>query len=186
MSLLRRLIGKKGVDDLRVHLRISPKFRDLRPFRSKPLSVGVTVLDDQRVQSLRVGQDDPITDRRPVVEQVERVASDLELLEQRIDCLGKMVEGVTVHCWRRRITLSETREVRCDDVIARRQQGDQRVELPRRRREPVQQHDGGRALGARLPDRRFRPVDLGAVIGGRRRGRGDRACRRRGARKRRA
>ena len=36
VSLLRRLIGKKGVDDLRVRLRISPKFGDLRPFRPSP------------------------------------------------------------------------------------------------------------------------------------------------------
>jgi hypothetical protein len=103
--------------------------------------VGDGVLNDQRGQPLgmREGQTKP--DRAAVVLQVQGVARDVPLLQESIDDLGEAIEGIAERTRRRRVTASEPRVVRGDQMKSVGQSRHEIAEHDRRRGEAVQQDE---------------------------------------------
>jgi hypothetical protein len=121
-------------------------------------------------------------DRAAVILQIEAVAVGAAFAEQGAGRFGQMVEGVGILRGRRRVALAKTRVVGRNHMAARREKWDQRLEHARGRWEAVQEHDDWRVFGTGLAVKNADPVDHGAVVGDRRRGRGKRR-RLRGARR---
>ena len=101
------------------------------------------VLHDDRGQSFGVPQREPESDRRAEVHHVDRELVDSELLEQAVDHVGQVVEGVAERGPVRHRAVAERGIVRGDDAVGVREPGDQVAEHARGGGEAVQQeHDG--------------------------------------------
>src|SRR5271156_5355892 len=109
-------------------------------------------------------QDDAKADRPAIVMKVEGVFVDLELLEKIVDRLGQIVEGIHIRRWCRSVTLTESWKIRCYQMVACCEQGDERIELARGRGEPVQEHDRWRVLRASLAIENSHTINRHAVI----------------------
>src|ERR1700733_12911841 len=123
-----------------MRFRVGPILRNPGPLGAEAFRIDVGILDDERLQPLRMRRHDAKADRAAIVVKEEGVCVDLELLEKSVDRLGQISKGVIVRRWWRRFTLTESRKIRRYQMIACCKQGDERIELARRRREPVQQH----------------------------------------------
>src|SRR5262249_34711516 len=92
---LRRFIREKLSQRLGVLSRpVFPVRLERSPEVAQPLFVGVAVLHDQGLHSLRVFYREAIADRRAVVLNVEAVAFELQSLREYVDYVGQVVDGV--------------------------------------------------------------------------------------------
>ena len=82
MTLFGGFEREERIDHFGMRFRVGPVPGDAGPLRAEAFLVGVGVLDDQRLQPLRMGQDHAKADRRAIVVKVEGVVADLELVEQ--------------------------------------------------------------------------------------------------------
>jgi len=110
-------------------------------------------------------RDDAKADRPAIVMKVEGVFVDVELLEKLVDRLGQIVEGVHIRRWWRGFTLTESWKIRRYQMIACCEQGDERIELARGRRKPVQEHDRRRVLRTSFAIENSDAINRLAVIG---------------------
>jgi hypothetical protein len=112
----------------------------------EPLNVGITALGDDRSDAVGVAQRQPPANRCAVVLDVDRVPLQTEVVKQRVDVVGEVVEGVLelVDAWHVRV--AEAGVVGGDDVVAVGQRRDQVAVLVRAGRCAVQQ-DHGRSGG---------------------------------------
>ena len=166
VALLRALERREGLEDLWMCLRVSPVLGNPGPLGAKTLFIGVCVLDDDTANPFGMLHHNPKADRTAVILHVKEVAVDLELLEQRVGGLGEMVEGVAILSRRRRIALPKARIVGCNEVVAGREERDERIEHPRGRGKSVQQDDGRRILWPGFTIENADAIDLCALIGG--------------------
>jgi uncharacterized OB-fold protein len=79
-----------------MRFRIGPILRNTGPLGAEPFLIGIGILDDKRLQPLRMRRDDAEADRAAIVMKVEAVFVDLELLEKTVDRLGQIVKRVRV------------------------------------------------------------------------------------------
>ena len=110
-------------------------------------------------------QDDAKTDRATIVVKVESAFLDLELFEKIVDRLGQIVKGIHIRRWWRGVTLTESWKIRCYQMIACCEQGDERIELARGRGETVQEHDRRRVLRTSFAIENPDTINCRAVIG---------------------
>src|SRR5262249_45114494 len=101
--------------------------------------VGVAVLYHQSGDAFRVQQRQPVPDRRSVVHHVERVFPDLQLIEQLVDEIRHVGEGVREVLTIRKAALAVARVIRGDQAKRRGQSRNQLTKHVGRRRKPVQQ-----------------------------------------------
>jgi hypothetical protein len=76
--------------------RIGPILRNGSPLGAQAFLIRIGILDDKRLQPLRMRRDDAKADRPAIVMKVEGVFVDLELLEKLVDRLGQIVKGVHI------------------------------------------------------------------------------------------
>src|SRR5882757_6037815 len=138
MTLFGRSPRHKRVEHLGMRLRIGPILRDAGPLRAQALLIGVGILDNESLHPIRMLQNHAQTDWPAVVMKEEDAFVDLELIEEIVGRLGKMVESIRIGRWQRGITLTEARKVRCDQMIAWCKQWDERIELARGGRKAMQ------------------------------------------------
>src|SRR3984885_12602264 len=146
VTLFGRRERHERVEHLRVSFRIGPMLRDAGPLGAQAFLIPFGVWDDKRLQPFRMRRHDVKADRPAIVMKEKRVFADLELLEKFVARLRQIIEGVLIRRWWRGVTLTKSRKIRRYQMIACREQGDERVKLARRRREAVQQHDRRRVL----------------------------------------
>ena len=65
--------------------RIGPVLRNAGPLGAQAFLIDIGILDDKRLQPLRMRRDDAKADRPAVVMKVEGVLVDLELLEKSVE-----------------------------------------------------------------------------------------------------
>jgi hypothetical protein len=106
-----------------MRFRIGPILRNAGPLGAQAFLIGIGILDDKRLQPLRMRRDDAKADRPAIVMKEEGVFVDLELLEKAVDRLGQIVKGVRIRRRRRSVTLTESWKIRCYQVIACCEQG---------------------------------------------------------------
>src|SRR5262249_37488682 len=124
---------------------------DRRPGLAESLLVGVAVLDDQRLDRLRMPRRDPEPDRSAVVVHVEAEPLELQRIDQqRVDDLAEVVEGVGEFGRGRPRAVAEADQIGRDDPEPVGEPWDQIAKHVRRRREPVQQYDGWRVARAEI------------------------------------
>ena len=165
MTLFGRGERYEPIEHLRMRFGIGPILRNAGPLGAKAFLIDVGILDDKRLQPLPMRRHDAKADRAAIVMKEERVGVDLELLEESADRLGKIVEGVHVGRRRRSVAPTESRKIGRYQMIACREQGDECIELTRRRREAVQQHDRRRVLRTRFAIENSDTIDRHAAIG---------------------
>jgi hypothetical protein len=113
--------------------------------------VGDGVLNDQRLDALRMGQRHAKADRTAVILQVERVTREPERFGEAIHDRGEMVERVG-ECLRvRPVAVAESRIIGRDQMIAVSEPAKERLEHARRRGKSVQKEKRRRFFGAGLP-----------------------------------
>src|SRR5579859_2475292 len=100
----------------RMSLRLGPVLGNTLPPGPETLFISVGVLNDQRLQPIRMSEDQAIADGRTVILHIYAVATDLELFEQLVGRLSQMIEGVVVDRGRRGVALTEARIVGSDQV----------------------------------------------------------------------
>ncbi len=110
-------------------------------------------------------QKDAQADRPAVIMKVEAVFVDFELLKEIVDRLRQVVKGVRIRRSWRGVTLTEAWEVRSYQMIVCREQRDDRIELARGRRKPVQQHQRWRVFWASFPIEDPDAINRHPVIG---------------------
>jgi hypothetical protein len=120
---------KKSVQHLGMSFWIFPIFRDLGLLGTKARFVDVAVLDDERVQSIWVRQNDTEPDRRAVIVEVHGVMCELQLLQEIIYRLGKMIERVSVVGRGGCVAQTESWIIWSDQMILCCEQGNERVKL---------------------------------------------------------
>jgi hypothetical protein len=139
--------------------------RNAGPLGAEAFLIRIGILDDKRSKPFRMHRDYAKADRPAVVMKVEGVFVDLELLEKAVDRPGQIVKGVRIRRRWRGVALTETWKIRRYQMIARRQQGDKRIELARGRREATQEHDRRRVLRTSLAIENSDAVNRHAMIG---------------------
>ena len=165
MTLFGRCERHERIEHFRMRFRIGPILRNGGPLGAQAFLIRIGILDDKRLQPLRMRRDDAKADRPAIVMKVEGVFVDLELLEKIVDRLGQIVEGVHIRRWWRGVTLTESRKIRRYQMIACCEQGDERIELARGRRETVQEHDRRRVLRTSFAIENSDTINRHAVIG---------------------
>src|SRR6266851_9123920 len=98
--------------------RLLPIFLDWVPTIAQALFIGVAILRDDRRDAIRSSQSETESDRRAVVEDVERVAAQSDSLSEVFDHLREMIESVFELCPVRRVREAKAWEVRRDNVEA--------------------------------------------------------------------
>ena len=88
------------------------------------------VLDDERLDPVRMRQSHAKADRTAVVLHVQRVARETERLGEAIHDLGEVIERIRELFRIGPVAVSETRIVRRDQVIPIGQPREQRLEHP--------------------------------------------------------
>src|ERR1700733_5131771 len=131
MTLFGRCERHERIEHFWMRFRIGPILRDAGPLGAQAFLIDIGILDDERLQPLRMRRHDAKADRPAIVMKEEGVWVDLELLEETVDRLGQIVEGVHIRRRRRGVTLTESWKIRCYQMIACCEQGDERIELAR-------------------------------------------------------
>jgi hypothetical protein len=104
------------------------------------------VLNDETFESLRMCEGEPEANRAAVVLHIQTVMSEPDSLREVIDNSGDVVEGVGEDRRLGRVTVTESRVVWRDHMVAVRETGKERLEHPRRGWETVKQQDCRRVL----------------------------------------
>lgn len=84
------------IEYVAVRFRIDPILRDSSPLGPQPLLVDIGILDNERLQPLRVRQDDTKPDWTTIVVKVKRIFVDFKLLKKAVDRLGQVVERIRI------------------------------------------------------------------------------------------
>ena len=126
----------------------------------EPLFIGVPVLHHQGGHAGRVLNGEPVTDRGTVILHVQGVSRQPGLLDELVDHVGHLVEGVGEGVPRRHRALAEPGIVGGDDMVPVRQCRDQVAEHVRAGGKAVQQEHNGRVLRAGLPVEDVEIADL--------------------------
>src|SRR5580692_3907121 len=74
--------------------------------------------------------------------QIQRISVNAQLLKQVVDGRSQVVKGIGIRRRWRGFAVAEAGKVRRHDMIVSGEQGNQTIELTRRRGEAMQQHDG--------------------------------------------
>ena len=98
-----------------------------------------SVLDDESLDSIRMGQGHAKTHGAAVILHVKRVAREPKSLGEVIHGFGDVIERVREFLRVRPVTVSEARIIGRDKVIVIGKLGEEGLEHPRGRRESVQQ-----------------------------------------------
>src|SRR5580704_11224819 len=146
VTLFGRRERHERIEHFRVRFRIGPILRNAGPLGAQALLIRIGILDDKRLQPLRMRQDDAKADRPAIVVKVEGVFIDPELLEKSVDRPGQIVKGVRIRRRWRGVTLTEAWKIRRYQTIACCEQGDKRIELARGGGEAMRQRGGSSAL----------------------------------------
>src|SRR5882762_892186 len=118
---------------------IGPKGPACLPNRSETFLVRHSVLDNERLDSLRMNQDHAKTHGAAVILHVKRVAREPKSFREVIHDFGDVIERVRelFRVWP--VAVSEAGIIRRDKVIAIGKLGEETLKHPRGRRESVQQ-----------------------------------------------
>ena len=138
---------------------VGPERSTRRPEIRQPLGVGDGVLHDQRVHALGVGQGETEPDRAAIVLQVEGVAVGPLLLQEVVDDLRQVVEGIQEHVRCRRGATAEPWIVRRQQMEPVGQTWNQLAEHHRRGRKPMQEDERRVLCVAGLPVENAEAVD---------------------------
>ena len=106
MTLFGRCERHERIEHFRMRFRIGPILRNGGPLGAQAFLIRIGILDDERLQPLRMRRDDAKADRPAIVMKEEGVCVDLELLEETVDRLGQIVKGVHIRRWRRGFALT--------------------------------------------------------------------------------
>jgi hypothetical protein len=90
-----------------------------------------SVLDDESLDPVRMGQGHAKTHGASVILHVKRVAREAESFGEMIHDLGVVIEGIGEYFWVRPVAVSETRVIGRDKVIVIGKPGEQRLEHAR-------------------------------------------------------
>ena len=82
VTLFGRCERHERIEHFRMRFRIGPILRNAGPLGAQAFLIGIGILDDKRLQPLRMRRDDAKADRPAIVMKVEGVFVDLELLEK--------------------------------------------------------------------------------------------------------
>ena len=123
-----------------------------------------SVLDDQGLDPLRVGQGHPETHGAAVILHIKRVVRDAQRFGEVVHDLGVVIERVGELLRVRPVAVAKARVVGRDEVIAIGKPGEERLEHPRGRRKSVQQQKRWRVLRPGLPVKDRETVDLFRAI----------------------
>jgi hypothetical protein len=108
------------------------------------------VLDDERLDSVRMGQGHAKPHGAAVILHVQRVAREPERFGEVIHDLSVVIERIREGFRVRPVAVSEAWVVGRDEVITIGQPGEQRLEHSRRRGQTVEQENGRRIFRAGL------------------------------------
>lgn len=135
---------KKAAQRVSVLLRaICPECFDRIPESPESLIVPISILDDQRLNPIRAPHCNSVPDGGAVVHQVKTVCRYVELVDQSLDDLGKVIEGVFEVLDGRHVALPETGIIGRYHVLLVRERRNEFPEHVRRRRKTVKQNDRG-------------------------------------------
>ena len=112
-----------------MRFRIGPILRNAGPLGARAFLIRIGILNDKRLQPLRMRRDDAKADRSAIVMKVKGVFVDLELFEKSVDRPGQIIKRVRIRRWRRGVTVTKSWKIRCYQMIACCEQGDERIEL---------------------------------------------------------
>jgi hypothetical protein len=124
------------------------------PDAGEPFLVGVAVLDDEEVDGLRAAEREPEADGGSVVLHEQAVAGQSEVVDERLDRAGEVIEGVRPLVGVGRFAVPEARVVRRDQVEPVGERHHQVAVHERRRGESVKEQKGraGRVTGFAIGD----------------------------------
>ena len=122
------------------------------------------ILNDQRLDPLRINQRHTETYRPAVILHVKGIARKPERFGEMIHDFSVVIERVREFFGVWPITVSETGIVRRDQVVAIGETNEKRLEHSRGRRNSVQQQNRRRVLWPCLPVENRQPVDLDRAI----------------------
>ena len=152
-AFVRSAIGPKG----------APRF----PVLSETGVVCDRVLDDESIDSVRVGQDHAKADGATVILHVEGEVGETERFGEVIHDFRDVIEGVREFFRVRPVAVTEARVIGRDQVIAIGKTGKERLEHSRGRRQTVEQENGRSVFRTRLPVENRQPIDLCGAINNR-------------------
>ena len=157
-------IGAKGA---LVGGAIRPKGAARLPDCAQTLVMRDRVLNDQRLDPLRMRERHAEADRAPVILHIERIARQADRLDEVVHDRGDVVEGVGegLRVWP--VAMPESRIVGRDQMVAVGKPGEERLEHPRGRGQTVQQEKRRRIGRPSLPVENGEPVDLCRAVEGR-------------------
>src|SRR5262249_32827488 len=141
--------------------RVLPVSPDRIPAVAQAFLIGITVLGDDRRDSLRMFDREPESRRSAVVEDVYGIGCKADDLGETVDLLGDAIERIAAW-WH--IRLPEPRKVRRDDVEAVRQEGNQLAKHMAGGREAVKQKQFGRACRPALSIKEVEAIDVGRTV----------------------
>src|SRR5882724_2680614 len=110
---------------------IGPKGPPRLPIRPQAFVVRHSVLDDESLDPVRLGQGHSKTNRAPVILHVKRVAREPERFGKMIHDVGIVIERICEFFRVRPVAVSEGRVIRRDKVVAIGKPGEERLEHPR-------------------------------------------------------
>ena len=96
MSLFGGRRRDERIQYIAVRFRINPILRDSGPFDPQTLLVDIGILDNERLQPLRVRQDNAKPDRPTIVVKVKCIFVDFKLFKKAVDRLGQVVERIRI------------------------------------------------------------------------------------------
>jgi len=118
VTLLGRCERHERIEHFRMRFWIGPILHNGNPLGTQAFLIRIGVLDDKRLQPLRMCRDDAKADRPAIVMKVKGVFVDVEVLEKLVDRLGQTVEGVHIRRWWREFTVTESWKIRRYQMIA--------------------------------------------------------------------
>ena len=118
------------------------------------------VLDDESLRPFWVCQYHAKADRAAVVLHIKRVVRQPERFGEVVHNLGDVIEGIREFFRVRPVAVSEAWVIGRDKMIAIGKPGEERLEHPRGRREPVQEENRRRIFRAGLPVENGKPINL--------------------------
>ena len=90
MTLFGRCERHERVEHFGMRFRISPILRNAGPLGAQAFLIRIGILDDERLQPLRMRRDDAKADRPAIVMKVEGVFVDLSCSRSRLIVLAKL------------------------------------------------------------------------------------------------
>src|SRR6266404_1415239 len=132
MALPRRSQRREvGSQSSLVGSPVGPELPPLLPKRTEPFLVGTGVLDDKPLHTLRMRDSHPEPDGPSIVLHVQHIVLKTENLGKTLHYLRNVIEGIGKFLAAGRIAVTETRIIGGNEVIVRRQTGQQWLEHSR-------------------------------------------------------